>query len=65
MTLVAALIACFAVAIMLICLWSLLRPQWLFNLAAEVLEQPWLLPLAVGARLALGMALLWLASFRI
>ena len=47
MTLVAALIACFAVAIMLICLWSLLRPQWLFNLAAEVLDQPWLLPLAV------------------
>ena len=61
-TIIAAFIAVFAVAIVLICLWSVLSPQWLFSLAGTVLEQRWLMPVAVGMRLLLGLALLWLAE---
>lgn len=62
MTIVAVGIALLAVAIIVICLWGLWRPRWIFGVAATVLQQPWLMPVAVGVRLALGLALLSVAS---
>lgn len=62
MTIVASLIALFACLVLLVCLWSLLRPQWLFGFAQPLLHQNWLLPLAIGIRLLLGVALLYVAG---
>jgi len=54
MILAAGFVALFGLLIVLTCFWALLRPQWLFELAKPILGQGWLIYLAVGVRIALG-----------
>ncbi|MBT8468887.1 MAG: hypothetical protein KJN97_09075 [Deltaproteobacteria bacterium] len=53
----AIFVALFGLLILSTCLWSFLKPQWLFDFARPILEKRWLMPLAVAIRLALGAAL--------
>ena len=61
-TLAAYFVVLFGLLILAACLWALLRPQWLFEFARPMLEQGWLMSLAVGIRVALGIALLLVAE---
>lgn len=61
-TLAAYFTALFGIPIVVSCLWALVRPQWLFDIAAPLLGRSWLMPLAVGIRIVLGVALLLVAE---
>jgi hypothetical protein len=61
-TFAAGFIVLFGLLIVSTCLWSLFKPQWLFEFARPMLEQGWLMFLAVGIRLVLGIALLLVAA---
>jgi len=61
-TVAAVFIVLFGLMIVSTCLWAFFRPQWLFDLAKPMLEQDWLMFLAVGIRVALGIALLLVAK---
>jgi hypothetical protein len=61
-TFAAGFIVLFGLLIVSTCLWSLFKPQWLFEFARPMLEQGWLMSLAVGIRVALGIALLLVAE---
>lgn len=61
-TVAAGFILLFGLLIVLSCLWSFFRPRWLFEFAKPLLGKTWLMALAVGVRLALGIALLLVAE---
>ena len=61
-TFAAGFIVLFGLLIVSTCLWSLFKPRWLFEFARPMLEQGWLMFLAVGIRLVLGIALLLVAE---
>jgi len=61
-TLAAGFVVVFGLLIVSTCLWALSRPRWLFEFAKPFLEQGWLMYLAVGIRLLLGVALLLVAE---
>ena len=61
-TFAASFIVLFGLLIVSTCLWSLFKPRWLFEFARPMLEQGWLMFLAVGIRVALGVALLLVAN---
>jgi hypothetical protein len=61
-TFAAGFIVLFGLLIVSTCLCSLFKPQWLFEFARPMLEQGWLMSLAVGIRVALGIALLLVAE---
>jgi len=61
-TFAAGFIVLFGLLIVSTCLWSLFKPRWLFEFARPMLEQGWLMFLAVGIRVALGVALLLVAN---
>jgi hypothetical protein len=61
-TFAAAFIALFALLIVSTCFWAFFKPQWLLEFAKPILERDWLLFLAVGIRVALGLALLLVAK---
>jgi hypothetical protein len=52
----------FGLLVLFSCLWALIRPQWLFDIAKPLLGRSWLLILAVGIRILLGIALLLVAD---
>jgi len=61
-TFAAGFVVLFGLLIVSTCLWAFFKPQWLFEFAKPILEQDWLLFLAVGIRVALGVALLLVAK---
>jgi len=61
-TFAAYFVVLFGLLIVSTCLWALFRPRWLFEFAKPMLEQGWLMFLAVGIRIVLGVALLLVAE---
>ena len=61
-TFAAGFIVLFGLLIVSTCLWALFKPQWLFEFARPMLERGWLMFLAVGIRVLLGIALLIVAA---
>lgn len=62
-TIIAAyFVVLFSLLIVFSCLWGLIRPQWLFDIAKPLLDQSWLMILAVSIRILLGIALLRVAD---
>jgi hypothetical protein len=58
----AVFIVLFGVMIVSTCLWAFVKPRWLFGFAKPILERDWLMFVAVGVRVALGVALLLVAN---
>lgn len=61
-TIAATFIVIMGLLIFVSCMRGVLQPQWMFDFAAPLLEQGWMIYLAVGVRLALGIALLLVAE---
>lgn len=61
-TFAAGFVVLFGLLIVSTCLWAFFKPQWLFKFAEPILKQDWLMFLAVGVRVALGIALLLVAQ---
>jgi len=55
-------VALFGLLILISCAAASVRPRWLFDLSQRVMDQGWLMGLAVGIRIALGIALLIVAG---
>jgi hypothetical protein len=60
-TFAACFVVLFGLLIVSTCLPAFFKPQWLFEFAKPMLERDWLMFLAVGIRVALGLALLLVA----
>jgi hypothetical protein len=61
-TFAAVFVVLFGLLIVSTCLWAFVKPRWLFEFAKPILERDWLMFVAVGVRVALGVALLLVAN---